>query len=94
MSSAFLPDSNTGPITNLLARTGSMPGFPYFSSTYQEIHMTTQLFILALIIGFHAGPAWALLLILLAGLARIFPAVIVMELVGPIVIRAINKHRR
>jgi hypothetical protein len=56
--------------------------------------VTTQLFILALILGFHAGPAWALLLILLAGLARIFPAVIVLDLIGPIVIRAINRHRR
>ncbi len=56
--------------------------------------MTFQLLILALILGFHAGPAWALLLILLAGLIRLFPAVIVLELVGPIVIRAINKHRR
>jgi len=56
--------------------------------------VTTQLFILALILGFHAGPAWALLLILLAGLFRLFPGVIVLELVGPIVIRAINKYRR
>ena len=56
--------------------------------------MTLQVFVLALILGFHAGPAWALLLILLAGLAKIFPAVIVLDLIGPMLIRAINRNRR
>jgi hypothetical protein len=56
--------------------------------------VTPQLLILALVLGFHLGPAWALLLIVLAGLTRIFPTVVVLELLRHLLIHTLNKHRR
>ena len=56
--------------------------------------MTHSLFILALVLGFHFGPEWAFLLIVLAGLARIFPTVVMLELLRHLLIHSLNKQRR
>ena len=56
--------------------------------------MNSNLLIFALILGFHLEPAWALLLILIAVIFKLFPAAIVLELFGPAIISAIQKHRR
>ncbi len=56
--------------------------------------MTPSLFILALVLGLHVGPEWAILLIVLAGLARIFPTVVVLELLRHLLIHSLNKQRR
>ena len=55
--------------------------------------MKTNLLTLALVLGFHLDPAWALLIIVLAVMAKIFPIAIALEIVGPAIISAINKQR-
>ena len=56
--------------------------------------MNSNLLIVALILGFHLEPAWALLLIVIAIVIKVFPAVVVLELFGPAIISAIQKKRR
>jgi hypothetical protein len=53
----------------------------------------TNLLTLALVLGFHLGPAWALLIIVLAVVIKIFPFAVALEIIGPAVISAINKRR-
>jgi hypothetical protein len=55
--------------------------------------VNSNLLIFALILGFHLEPAWALLLILIAVIIKLFPAAIVLELFGPAIINAINRNR-
>ena len=55
--------------------------------------MNSNLLIFALIIGFHLEPVWALLLIMIAVIIKLFPAAVVLELFGPAIITAIQRHR-
>ncbi len=55
--------------------------------------MNSNLLIFALIIGFHLDPVSALLLIMIAVIIKLFPAAVVLELFGPAIIAAIQKHR-
>jgi hypothetical protein len=55
---------------------------------------TTNLLILALVLGFHVDPAWILLLILGFGLIKILPIAVVLQIVGPALIDFINKRSK
>ena len=57
-------------------------------------HVNQNLLLLALILGFHLEPAWALLLIVVAVGIKILPLAIALEIVGPTIISYIQKHRR
>jgi hypothetical protein len=55
--------------------------------------VNSNVWILALVLGFHLEPAWALLLIVIAVVIKIFPAAVLLELFGPVIINAINRNR-
>ena len=56
--------------------------------------MNSNVLILALILGFHLEPSWALLFIVIALAIKWFPVAVALEVFGPAIISAINKHRR
>jgi hypothetical protein len=81
MSLAFLPDFNAGPITNLFARTGSMPGFPYFSFTYcksRYYYLLTLLLFLAVGLSFASGSVWLVSITVTALVINIYPTVLLL----------------
>jgi hypothetical protein len=50
--------------------------------------------LLALIVGLHTEPAWALLLIVIAIAIKLFPLALALELASPAIISFIKKNRR
>ncbi len=73
-----------------------MPGSPYLSSTYykQENALNMSLLILALVFGIHHGPAWAIFFLILATAVRFLPVVVLLDLIAPVIITVLQKHRR
>lgn len=90
MTLGFRPLSNTGLMPTQLV-------YARFSFLFIHLpgeHVNQNLLLLALILGFHLEPAWALLLIVIAVGIKILPLAIALEIVGPTIISYIQKHRR
>jgi len=66
----------------------------FFSLLQKENTLTLTLLVLAVVCGSHHGPLWALFFLLFAAAVRFLPMVALLDLIAPVIIAALQKHRR